>query len=351
MDEFGFPYTLQSNASLKLFPNNRCDHFKVQLAKRMQLDENWVVGMSVIHYPLNFINSNNPDDSSLIKGKYSSDTSSPIPQNKKNEKEVIDFMSLESEPQKTEERIGRKRSKRLVQDFPEPPLFIPAKPLSGVISREITPDGRHDVDFLTVEHSDYLDQLQRHNIANEELAKTSAHLEKQLSVCENAGNDRVQGVLQDYQNLRQKCEDDSASKDLLYRETLTQKENVIEKQKQMISYWRQNFISLAHLAYKDANQMNHPLVPKYLYIQCSIVKTQLVGDAFIPHLTVSRVPPIRMNGETWTDRREFPDYYALGCYNFNEIEIDIRDECGRFVSFGDGVVIITLHFKRVPGAK
>src|SRR5579859_6445048 len=66
MDEFGFPYTLQSNASKKFYPNNSPSQFTVQLAERMTLDDRWVVGLVEIHFPLSF-KGNKTSDSDIMK--------------------------------------------------------------------------------------------------------------------------------------------------------------------------------------------------------------------------------------------------------------------------------------------
>src|SRR5882757_5889557 len=49
-----FYYTLQSNASLKMYPGNKACRFSVQLPAHMNLDDSWVVGMSEVHFPLSF---------------------------------------------------------------------------------------------------------------------------------------------------------------------------------------------------------------------------------------------------------------------------------------------------------
>src|SRR5438874_1179325 len=60
MEEFGFSYTLQSNASLNYYPDNNASRFRVQLPARMdKFDNNWVVGLSEIHFPLSFTGVSN----------------------------------------------------------------------------------------------------------------------------------------------------------------------------------------------------------------------------------------------------------------------------------------------------
>jgi len=86
-------------------------------------------------------------------------------------------------------------------------------------------------------------------------------------------------------------------------------------------------------------------VPKYLYIYCDIVENQFVGDKFGPLMRVARVPEDGRKTETKDWIR--PHYKPLARNYFHQLQVDIRDEKGCPVSFANGVVIVTLHFKRV----
>jgi hypothetical protein len=85
--------------------------------------------------------------------------------------------------------------------------------------------------------------------------------------------------------------------------------------------------------------------PKCLQIYCDAVKSQLVGDCYGGYLNTVRVAD---DGRK-TDVADWPkpDYYPVSKNYFRQMEMDIRDEKGCKVSFADGVVIATLHFKRV----
>src|SRR5579859_2059382 len=50
-----FSYTIQSNASLSTYPNNKENNFKVHLSTPIELESgDWVVGLSEIHYRCDF---------------------------------------------------------------------------------------------------------------------------------------------------------------------------------------------------------------------------------------------------------------------------------------------------------
>jgi hypothetical protein len=310
MEEFGFHYTLQSNASLKMFPGNKPDSFTVQLAERMNLDENWVVGLAAFHYPLSVTSTDKIAENITVDDENDDD---------------YDY--------DTDNSGSKLKTKRLKK-------AVGIEPLPGVFSRAKTSNGQ-DVQFITLEHTDYMKQIDEHRQKEFKWMQSRDSLTELLNKCESGVNDRIQALLQEQDKVFQEYEKKLEAKDRKHEQKLT-------AEKKMVSYWKDNFVSLAHMAYMDANQMNNVTIPKYLYVQCSIVKMEHMGDTFTPHLHVSRVPPIRMNGETWTDRCDFPYYKRLAHYSFDRIEIDIRNEQGHFVSFDNGVVIITLHFKRIP---
>ena len=54
MDSLGITYTLQSNASKKLFPANNAAHFIVQLPMELNLPHDYAVALVEIHFSLNF---------------------------------------------------------------------------------------------------------------------------------------------------------------------------------------------------------------------------------------------------------------------------------------------------------
>ena len=61
-----------------------------------------------------------------------------------------------------------------------------------------------------------------------------------------------------------------------------------------------------------------------------------------------RVVPVRSNfGEMDWIHYDKPHYMRLSRENINNIEINIRDSTGEFVSFESGKVIVTLVFRRI----
>ena len=82
-----------------------------------------------------------------------------------------------------------------------------------------------------------------------------------------------------------------------------------------------------------------------IYIYSDIVENQYVGDYKVPLL---RVVPVRSNfGEMDWIHYDKPHYMRLSRENINNIEINIRDSTGEFVSFESGKVIVTLVFRRI----
>ena len=88
---------------------------------------------------------------------------------------------------------------------------------------------------------------------------------------------------------------------------------------------------------------NH--IPTYLYVYCTAAETQLVGNRYGPLLRVKNV--VHDGRKTDVGMWESPHYKPVSRHYFNQIEVDIRDELGCPVSFADGRVIVTLHFKRM----
>jgi hypothetical protein len=89
----------------------------------------------------------------------------------------------------------------------------------------------------------------------------------------------------------------------------------------------------------------NPEFPKYLYINCDAVETQHVGNTIAQLLRVVRVPS---DGRLTQDKDwSVPHYKPVSQPFFHQMEVDIRDERGCKVSFDNGVVIATLHFKRI----
>ena len=81
-----------------------------------------------------------------------------------------------------------------------------------------------------------------------------------------------------------------------------------------------------------------------IYIYSNLIQPQLVGDVHVPLLRI--VPVLRDSGSLMYHQYDKPHYHALSCKSFQVVEIDIRDDKGRPVSFERGHVVVTLHFKR-----
>ena len=81
-----------------------------------------------------------------------------------------------------------------------------------------------------------------------------------------------------------------------------------------------------------------------IYLYTDVVESRIVGDSFVRLL---RSHPVRgTNGTTITYRFTNIHYVFLLHMEFGTIEIDIRDDIGRPVSFEYGTVTVTLHFRR-----
>ena len=83
-----------------------------------------------------------------------------------------------------------------------------------------------------------------------------------------------------------------------------------------------------------------------LYVYCSVVEPQMVGDTSSPLL---RVVPIKHEqmGRIVTQTYEKIFYYPLATKHFTSVEVDIREDTGVPVPFQRGKVVVTLHFRKV----
>jgi hypothetical protein len=326
MEEFGFYYTIQSNASKKMFPDNKPSRFRVCLPSNIDLDDRWVVGLSEIHFPLSFkgISSGNEiniDNSKPAKRKRAT-PAEPVIYERSSELEIqIDGDEIGDDH--TLYRTGGGGGESGNSAFEK--TFNPDQ-LLGLVGHT----SNSEVGRLLFQHQKEYQEWKKNNTAL--LDKCEDDRKSELQRC----NARIEKLTDE--NLKM-----LGAKQF----ELTKLKGELEAHKSAVEYWKDNFVSLAQLAYRDANQMNNFKVPKYLYIYCDIVKMRYLGDTFANFLHVARVPPIRINGDTACDRFDFPKYNKLCSFNFDQIGIVIRDEKGQEVTFDDGIVIITLHFKRV----
>jgi hypothetical protein len=321
MEEFGFPFTIQSDASLNMYPKNNASRFRVQLAQPLNFDERWVVGLAEIHFPLSF-------------GQTPQTTVVPFDEEKSMFPQSVEYIATpvvrgkrkhDVTEQKSE--ASSKRSKRAA----EPAKAYKIYESGGVVIKSM------DVEPVDSESDEVQDLLKKHKKEYEQWKKDNLRLLEALDECETGKRQVVESCNGQLQKLM--------NEQIVM---LQAKEKQVIHQKSTIQYWKDNFVSLAHLAYRDANQMNNSEIPKYLYIYCDIVQMRQVGDTYANFLHLARVPPIRINGDTAVDRFDFPRYNKLAKHNFDCIEVVIRNEFGDVVEFQEGgTVIITLHFKCV----
>src|SRR6218665_1097124 len=79
------------------------------------------------------------------------------------------------------------------------------------------------------------------------------------------------------------------------------------------------------------------------YVYCDVLEHVSVGDTKAPFLRI-----VQVSGECG-DRVQAiydkPIYVPLQKNNFDSIEIDIRNDAGKPISFEYGKLIVTLHFR------
>jgi hypothetical protein len=352
MDPLGQTYTLQSNASRDLYPDNNASRFTVHIPKQLQFDERWAVGLCEIHFPLSFVGSSTQKNDKSSKQTPMSSTeyviitedgdrySGSVERNKRSAAEMVsgddtvkktsvkkqkrdarDNSSIEEEAEDERERQSINNLDYILNS----PVDFRA--LSSGDTAVIQPECR-----LTAEaYEKTIDQLER------EWDKVVVQKKSKLDLCKAEKEAEIEQYETRLQELLAKHES-----------ALTQLNKELDQEKSMVHYWKDNFVSLAHLAYRDANQMNNVNIPKYLYVYCNVVKMSMVGNTYANYLHIARVPPIRINGDTAVERFNVPRYNRLSKQSFDAIEVMIRDEKGRLVQFEkSGVVIIILHFKPI----
>ena len=81
-----------------------------------------------------------------------------------------------------------------------------------------------------------------------------------------------------------------------------------------------------------------------LCVYSSIVESRIVGDKIAPLLRI--VPITGRHGEMVTARFDHVQYMPVLSREFEDVEIEIRDDTGRPVPFERGKVTVTLHLRR-----
>ncbi len=81
-----------------------------------------------------------------------------------------------------------------------------------------------------------------------------------------------------------------------------------------------------------------------LYVYCNLAEPRMVGDALVPLLRI--IPVKGKSGELVTKTYENVHYVPVQQKRFDTVELDIRDDTGRPVSFERGKLVVTLHFRQ-----
>ena len=81
-----------------------------------------------------------------------------------------------------------------------------------------------------------------------------------------------------------------------------------------------------------------------IYVYTDVVESRIVGDSLAPLLR--SLPVGGSHGATVHNKFTNVHYVPLLYSHFKSIEINIRDDTGRFMPFEYGKVTVTLHFRR-----
>jgi len=83
-----------------------------------------------------------------------------------------------------------------------------------------------------------------------------------------------------------------------------------------------------------------------IYVYCSIVEKQIIGDALVPLL--AKMPVSGTFDSVVHHICQHPIYVPLVRTNIDTIEIAIKDDTNNGISLQYGKVILTLHFRKRP---
>lgn len=81
----------------------------------------------------------------------------------------------------------------------------------------------------------------------------------------------------------------------------------------------------------------------FIFIYCSLVEYGYIGDSMTPCLRT--IPVIHSNQSTTVLRFENPHYVPVSSSRFSEVSIEIANELGDEIQFGQGLSLIKLHFR------
>jgi hypothetical protein len=304
-----FYYTLQSNASKDVFPSNTCTNFKVRLPQRMTLSGQWAVGLAEIHFPIKF----EPPGSKRKSDEVATATLDKL----------LTALPVHKAKSLANNRIVVKNPvKRAIAESP----YYKSATLN-------TAENEIDVD----------EQSAKHGILSKELTSEIAGLNYEIEVL----SDAVTRCSVDNPGDVEKCKViNRLGSDVFVRI----KERLVNLEKMPTDAFVtiNNRLQKLENALQMANTLEDCISPKYLYIYCDAAELEFIGDKYAPFLRVARVPPaVRLTGETEDKDWVNPHYKKVSRNNFDTLEVDIRCEKGLPISFAEGVVIVTLPFKRV----
>jgi len=83
-----------------------------------------------------------------------------------------------------------------------------------------------------------------------------------------------------------------------------------------------------------------------LFLYTDIVKPSLVGDRYAQILRTITVPNEAKFGDQCVISYPNPIYFPLHVRNFQNIQLELRDDSGLLIPFQFGRTIVTLHFKK-----
>ena len=100
---------------------------------------------------------------------------------------------------------------------------------------------------------------------------------------------------------------------------------------------------------KQAKSLKFPALdigyPQQIFLYTDIIDYQMVGDLKAPLLRIASIPEVRY-GRMKTITLNPVHYLPLSKYNFNSIELHLKDHTGKDISFAFGTCTVKLHFQR-----
>ena len=82
-----------------------------------------------------------------------------------------------------------------------------------------------------------------------------------------------------------------------------------------------------------------------IFLYCDIHEARIVGENLVPLLSV--LPVEGNSGDIVYRRYEKLHYHVIQKKNVSDIRISLRNDQGEVVPFGEGKVLVTLHFRKL----